>query len=237
MATYKLVWDDFCAWYLEAMKPEFVDGRALPMDQQTYNATINFFEQLLKIMHPWMPFITEELWHLVKYRGENDCCIIAKWPEVKQTDEIVLKEFEVVKELIAQIRGIRQQKQISPKEKLQMFEKSEGVRTTFDEVVVKLANLTSFNYTTTKIENAFSFQIYSTEFFVPLESKVNRVEEIARLKKDLDYNLGFLKAVQTKLANEKFVANAKPELIAMERKKESDALSKISSIEEQLKNL
>lgn len=237
MSTYKLVWDDFCAWYLEAIKPEFVDGKALPIDKLTYEATINFLESLLKIMHPWMPFITEEIWHLIKERTSTDAIIVAPWPKIKPANDVLLKEFEVVKEVVTQVRGIRQQKQISPKEKLEVIEKSNAGRSKFDEVVVKLANLSAFKYTTEKVDGAFSFMILSTEFFVPLSKNLDVEEEKARLKKELEYNQGFLKSVQVKLANEKFVANAKPELIALERKKESDALSKISAIEEQLKNL
>ncbi|MBA3662997.1 MAG: valine--tRNA ligase [Bacteroidetes bacterium] len=237
MATYKLVWDDFCAWYLEAIKPEFIDGKAQPIDKLTHEATIGFLEQLLKIMHPWMPFITEEIWHLLKERTPKDCIIVAPWPKIKPADDILLKEFEVVKELVTQVRGLRQQKQISPKEKLEVFEKSTSPKPTFDEVIVKLANLSSFKYTNEKIEGAFSFMILSTEFYVPLANNLDADEEKIRLKKELEYNQGFLKSVQIKLANEKFVANAKPELIALEKKKESDALNKITSIEEQLKNL
>jgi valyl-tRNA synthetase len=237
MATYKLVWDDFCAWYLEAIKPEFIDGKAQPIDKVTYDATIGFLESLLKVMHPWMPFITEEIWHLINERKENDCIIVAEWPQVKTTDNKTLKEFEVVKELVTQVRGLRQQKQMSPKEKLEVIEKSESQHSTFDEVIIKLANLSAFNYTKQKVENAFSFSILSTDFYVPLANNINADEEKIRLKKELEYNQGFLKSVQIKLANEKFVANAKPELIELERKKENDALSKINSIEEQLKNL
>lgn len=237
MSTYKLVWDDFCAWYLEVIKPEFVDGKALPIDKITYEATIGFLEQLLKIMHPWMPFITEEIWHLLKERTPKDCIIVAAWPKIKIGDAAILKEFEVVKELVTQVRGIRQQKQISPKEKLEVFERSTAGHSTFDEVVVKLANLSSFTYTKNKVEAAFSFMILSTEFYVPLANNINADEEKERLSKELEYNKGFLKSVQIKLSNEKFVANAKPELIVLERKKESDALNKITSLEEQLKNL
>jgi valyl-tRNA synthetase len=237
MATYKLVWDDFCAWYLEAIKPEFVDGKAQPIDKATYEATIAFFESLLKVLHPWMPFITEELWHEVRQRDKKDCIIVAEWPKVKSADPRLLQEFEVVKELVTQVRGIRQQKQISPKEKLEVFERSDAGNKVFDEVAVKLANLSSYSYAKQKVEGAASFMILTTEFFVPLAKNINVDEEKARLTKEIEYNRGFLKSVQVKLANEKFVANAKPELIALERKKESDALSKISSLEEQLKNL
>ncbi|MCW3077211.1 MAG: valyl-tRNA synthetase, partial [Bacteroidetes bacterium] len=237
MATYKLVWDDFCAWYLEAIKPEFIDGKAQPIDKLTHEATIGFLEQLLKIMHPWMPFITEEIWHLLKERTHTDCIIVAAWPKIKKADEKILKEFEVVKELVTQVRGLRQQKQLSPKEKLQVYEKSNAGHSTFDEVVVKLANLSEFKYITEKMEGAFSFMILSTEFFIPLAKNLNTEEEKLRLKKELEYNQGFLKSVQIKLTNEKFVSNARPELIELEKKKASDAISKINSIEEQLKNL
>lgn len=235
MTTYKLVWDDFCAWYLEAIKPEFVDGKALPIDKATYDATIGYLESLLKIMHPWMPFITEEIWHLIKTRDEKDCIIIAEWPTVKtDIDRKQLGEFEVSKELVATVRNVRAQKQLSPKEKLEIIEKSEATRSYFDSTIIKLANLSAFSYTKEKIEGAFAFQVGTTEFFIPLANNINKEEEVERLTKELEYNKGFLQSVQKKLANEKFVANAKPEVIAVERKKESDALSKIKAIEEQL---
>ncbi len=238
MATYKLVWDDFCAWYLEAIKPDFVDGKALPIDKATYDATINFLEALLKIMHPWMPFITEEIWHLIKEREAKDCIIVAEWPKQKsEIDKKQLAEFEVAKELVAMVRNVRAQKQLSPKEKLEVIEKSDSTRSYFDHTIIKLANLSVFSYTKDKVEGAFSFQIKTTEFYIPLAVSLNKEEEIERLTKELEYNKGFLKSVQIKLSNEKFVANAKPEVIAIERKKESDALSKIASVESQLEQL
>ncbi len=237
MATYKLVWDDFCAWYLEIIKPEFVDGKALPIDKATYESTLGYLESLLKIMHPWMPFVTEEIWHLMKDRGEKECIIVGEWPKTKTTDPKQLAEFEVCKEIVATIRNIRQQKQISPKEKLVLLEKSDAQHSYFDEAVKKLANLSELNYTKSKPEKAFSFMVKSTEFFVPLSENINPEEEKQRLTKELEYNKGFLKSVEIKLANEKFVANAKPELIALERKKQADAAAKIKAIEEQLASL
>lgn len=238
MATRILIWDDFCAYYLEAIKPEFVDGKALPIDQATYDATITYLEAVLKIVHPWMPFIAEELWHLIKEREEKDCVIVAEWPKAKtELDQKQLAEFEVCKELVTTVRNVRAQKQLSPKEKLEVIERSEATRSYFDQVIIKLANLSAFSYTTDKVEGAFSFQVKTTEFFIPLANNLNKEEETARLSKDLEYNKGFLKSVQVKLANEKFVANAKPEVLAVERKKESDALLKIKTIEEQLKAL
>lgn len=234
MATYKLVWDDFCAWYLEMIKPEFVDGKAKPIDKATYDATIHFFEQILKVMHPWMPFITEEIWHLIKERTDKDCVIVAAWPSEKPLNKQLLAEFEACKEIVAMMRNIRAQKQISPKEKLELIEKSDAQHSFFDEVVVKLANLSALKYTKEKVDGAFSFMIKTTEFFVPLANNINVDEERARLTKDLDYSKGFLKSVQAKLANEKFVANAKPEMVENERKKQADAEAKIKAIEEQL---
>lgn len=238
MATRALIWDDFCAYYLEAIKPEFLDGKTQPIDQATYEATIDYLESMLKIVHPWMPFIAEEIWHLIKEREEKDCVIVAEWPKAKaEPDQRQLAEFEVCKELVTTVRNLRAQKQMSPKEKLEVIERSDATRSYFDEVIIKLANLSAFSYTKDKVEGAFSFQVKTTEFFIPLAKSLNKEEETARLSKDLEYNKGFLKSVQVKLANEKFVANAKPEVLAIERKKESDALLKIKTIEEQLKAL
>jgi len=239
MTTYKLVWDDFCAWYLEIIKPEFIDGKSQPIDKTTFDATINYFESLLKLMHPWMPFITEEIWHLTQERTEKACIIVAEWPQTLQQNKERLMAFEVIKEVVTQVRNIRQQKNISPKEKLELKEKSlngNGYKQ-FDSVVIKLANLLSYSYTSDKVEGAVGFMVQSAEFFVPLAGSINVEEEKERLKKELEYNKGFLKSVQVKLSNERFVANAKPEIIDVERKKENDALNKIKLIEEQLAGL
>ncbi|MEI8136237.1 MAG: valine--tRNA ligase [Bacteroidota bacterium] len=239
MATYKLVWDDFCAWYLEIIKPEFIDGKSQPIDKTTFDATINYLEALLKIMHPWMPFITEEIWHLTEDRAEKDCIIVAEWPTVKEKNKENLKSFEVVKEIVTQVRNIRQQKNISPKEKLEVKEKSNNgnQNAEVNSVIIKLANLTSYSYTNDKLDGAFGFMVLNSEYFVPLTGNINVEDEKERLVKELEYNAGFLKSVQIKLSNERFVANAKPEIIEVERKKESDALNKIKSIQEQLSSL
>jgi valyl-tRNA synthetase len=239
MITYKLVWDDFCAWYLEMIKPEFVDGKSKPIDKATYDATIVFFEKILKVIHPFMPFISEEIWHLIKERTEKECIIVAEWPIVKTGDTIILKHFEVVMEVITNIRNLRKQKNISPKEQLKIFEKvNQGdIIKTYDGIMMKLCNLSSFEYVNEKVENAFSFVLKHAEYFIPLTQNIDIGAEKERLTKDLDYNRGFLKSVQIKLTNEKFVANAKPELIANERKKQADAEAKIKAIEEQLNSL
>lgn len=239
MITYKLVWDDFCAWYLEMIKPEFVEGKSKPIDQATYDATIIFFERILKVIHPFMPFISEEIWHLIKERNEKQCIIVAEWPLVKTGDTLILKHFEVVMEVITNIRNLRKQKNISPKEQLKVFEKvNQGdIIKTYDGIMMKLCNLSSFEYVDEKVENAFSFVLKHAEYYIPLTQNIDIGAEKERLTKDLDYNKGFLKSVQIKLTNEKFVANAKPELIANERKKQADAEAKIKAIEEQLATL
>jgi valyl-tRNA synthetase len=239
MSTYKLVWDDFCAWYLEMIKPEFVNGKSLPIDKETFDATINFFERILKVLHPFMPFITEEIWHLIKERDEKECIIVAEWPTTKNENTDIIKQFDVAMEVITNIRNIRKQKNISPKEKLQVFEKvNQGeIVQTYDPLIIKLCNLSSFEYVNQKVEGAFSFVLKHAEFFVPLSQNIDLAAELERLTKDLEYNLGFLKSVQAKLANEKFVANAKPEMVENEKKKLTDAASKIKAIEEQLSSL
>lgn len=239
MASYKLAWDELCSWYLEMIKPEFVDGKSLPIDRKTLNATISFFENVLKILHPFVPFITEEIWHLLSERKEKDCILISAWPAVQNCDLTIVKEMEAAMELITSIRNIRKQKNIAPKEKLQLFEKTNpgASTTTFQSLVIKLCNLSSYDYVSAKVDQAYSFVLKQGEFYVPLAQTMDITAERARLSKELEYNQGFLKSVQIKLSNEKFVANAKPELIANERKKQADAEAKIKAIEEQLSNL
>jgi len=239
MATYKLVWDDFCAWYLEMIKPEFIDGKAQPIDKKTYDATISFLENILKVLHPWMPFISEEIWHLLQDRSDKDCIIVAQWPTINNENKVITTHFEVVVEVITNIRNVRKQKNISPKEKLQVFEKvNKGeIIKTYDDIIIKLCNLSSFEYVTAKVDNAFSFNVSHAEFYIPLTQDLDVDAEKERIAKELDYNKGFLKSVQVKLANERFVANAKPEILENEKKKQADAEAKIKALEEQLKML
>jgi len=238
MVTYKLVWDDFCSWYLEMVKPDFVDGQPQSIDQYTYQSTVEFFEDLLKILHPFMPFITEELWHLVDKRSGDDCIMVAEWPQVTATDASLLDEFELASSVIINVRNIRQQKKISPKEALTLFAKSGSqAKNRFDEIIMRLSNLSAYSETKDKIDNTLTFMIQQHEFYIPMSSAIDADAERIRLKEELEYNRGFLASVQKKLANERFVSNAKPEVVDIERKKESDALAKIKSIESQLSGL
>ena len=234
MSTYKLIWDDFCAWYLEMIKPEFIDGTAQPIDKKTMDATLVYFEELLKLLHPWMPFLSEELYHLVKERTEKDCIIVAKWPKANQLDKEFSNRFEIAREVITQIRAVRQQKNISPKEKLTLSFKGKDLNASFHSLVVKLGGLNSISEITVKPESTTAFLIKGTEFYVLLEGLVDKEEEAEKLKKELEYQLGFLKAVQSKLSNERFVSNAKPEVVEVEKRKLADAESKIKSLKEQL---
>jgi valyl-tRNA synthetase len=237
MTTYKLVWDDFCAWYLEMIKPEFVDGKSLPIDKTTYDATIVFFEKILKVMHPFMPFITEEIWSLIKDREEKDCIIVAEWPKENNnlTNSQIVHFFSIDQKLISAIREFRNKKGISPKEKINLFYKGDNKDNRFESIIFKLANLNKIEQTNEVIPSSHSIVI-DVEYFIPINN-INLDSEKERLTKDLDYNIGFLKSVQIKLSNEKFIANAKPELLANEKKKQADAEAKIKALEEQLAGL
>ncbi len=237
MTIYKLIWDDFCSWYLEMIKPEFVDGVQKSIDKTTYDNTLIFFEKLLKILHPFMPFITEEIWHLIKERNENDCIIISEYPNTDASDKNLMKSFLAFFSSVTAIRSTRNEKNISPKKQLELFIKISDNQASkkLEPLMKKLCNLSSIHYIDKKIENSISFVVEQIEFFIPLSSEVIDVAaEKERLKKELEYNRGFLNSVQKKLANEKFVANAKPEVISAEKKKQADAEVKIKAIEEQL---
>jgi valyl-tRNA synthetase len=239
MTTYKLIWDDFCAWYLEMIKPEFSEGKSKPIDKATFEATIHFFEKILKVLHPWMPFITEEIWHLLHSRGERDCIIISHWPEIKKTDEAILSRALSFMDTVISIRSVRNEKSISPIEALELHIRTENNSDSrrFESLIKKLCNISAVHYTNSKTDNAASFMVSNVEFYIPLSKNINMEEEKSRLRKDLEYQKGFLQSVQKKLANEKFVQNAKPDILANEKKKEADAMSKIDSIESQLASL
>jgi valyl-tRNA synthetase len=237
MATYKLVWDDFCSWYLEMVKPDFVDGEPLPVDSYTYNSTVEFFEDLLKLLHPFMPFISEELWHLINERDEEDCIIISEMPEGGKYDSSLLAGFDKASQVITEVRTVRKQKNISNKEKISLFVKSSSAGSAFDAVVMKLCNLSEIKTTKDKVENSVSFLIGQDEYFIPFGSSIDLDAERQRLEQELEYNKGFLVSVQKKLSNERFIQSAKPEVVENEKKKQSDAEAKIRAIEERLASL
>jgi valyl-tRNA synthetase len=237
MATYKLVWDDFCAWYLEMIKPAYEH----PIDRETYEQTIAFFEKVLKILHPFMPFITEELWHdeLFGERGEMDCCIVAQLPGIEQINTQLLIEIEIVKQAITDIRNIRNSKQISPKEALSLSIKinSDINYNQYQTIICKLGNINGFDIVNDKVSGAASFMVSKDEFYIPLTENIDPVAETERLNKELEYLHGFLKSVEAKLGNERFMKNAKPEIIENELKKKADAETKLKIIHDNLASL
>jgi len=231
MMIYKLVWDDFCSWYLEMIKP----GYKQPIDKITLERTKLFFEDLLKLLQPYTPFIAEELWHLIRERKEGEDIIIAEWPKVKTVDTPVLKSFEKSEEVITHIRNIRKQNNIANKVKMDLFVKVNGeIDKSMDSVIVKMGNLTQFEYTTEKVPQANNFIVGGNEYFIPFGESIDMEAEKAKMEDELHYTKGFLKSVQGKLKNEKFVSGAPEQVVAIEKKKEADALQKIAILEEKL---
>ena len=234
MSIYKLFWDDYCSWYLELVKPAY--GQAI--DKATLDATLGFFEALLKMIHPVMPFITEELWHDMAERGEKETIMFARTPVAGPWDEGTINDFELAEEAVNALRGIRQQKNISPKEALEVkFKGAFPVRML--PVVCKLANISNASIVEDfgATAEGVSQMIRTVEMYVPLTGKVNVEEEIAKIEAELEYQKKFLESVRKKLSNESFVAHAPEKVVAMERKKEADSLSKIEGYESQLKAL
>jgi len=232
MAIYKLFWDDYCAWYLEAIKPAF----GQPVDPATYEATLRFFEALLKLIHPVMPFISEELWQNMEERKEGETIMYAPAPEAKPYDPQVLVNFALAEEAVNGVRGTRNQKNIAPKETLDLKIKGDFPAAVLP-VIAKMGNVNVETVSDFGAGQGVGFMVRTYEMFVALSGLVNVDEEIAKLEKDLAYQQKFLAGVRGKLANERFVANAPAAVIENERKKEADSLSKIESLESQIKAL
>ena len=232
MAVYKLFWDEFSSWYLEVVKPEF--GK--PMDKKTYDATTGFFDALLRMLHPFMPFITEELWQQLEERREGQSIMYAEMPVPTATDGDIIERFETLKEIVGGVRNIRKKRQIPNREPLKLETKGEH-DATLDSILVKMGNLESISEIVEKDPMAASFIVGATEYNIPLESNINVDEEIAKLEADLKYQEGFLETVNKKLNNERFVANAPEKVVALEKKKRSDAEQKIAAIKSSLEAL
>jgi valyl-tRNA synthetase len=240
MATYKLVWDDFCAWYLEMIKPAYnrAEEKSGPIDNETFTITKKYFENILKVLHPFMPFLTEELWHepLFGERGTWDCCIVAELPNNGEINTQLLLEVEAVKNVIAEIRNIRQNKQISPKETLQLQAKpiASFNYPAYSGIITKLANTTPLNIVTDKPNGVTAFMVHRDEFYIVLDEHTDPAAECERLKKEKEYLEGFLRSVNSKLNNERFMSNARPGIIDNELNKKADAEAKIKILEEGL---
>jgi valyl-tRNA synthetase len=242
MATYKLVWDDFCAWYLEMVKPVYQQGvDKQKIDAETYKATVSYFEDILKVLHPYMPFLSEELWHdeLFGTRAELDCCIVAQMPTIGKINTHLVAEIEVVQQVIAQVRNIRNSNQLSPKEALPLAVKTNSAINyqAYEGVIKQLGNISELSNVDDAVNGANSFIAGTDEFFIKLDIEIDVAAETERLEKERDYLVGFLKSVNAKLNNERFMANAKPEIIDNELKKKADAEARLKIVEDNLRGL
>ena len=230
MAVYKLFWDEFSSWYLEMVKPAY----GQPIDKVTYEKTLAFFETLLKLLHPFMPFITEELWQHIYDRQPGESIMTQTLVKDMPYNEALIAQFEAVKEVISGIRTIRLQKNIAQKEALALEVTGENPVAGFGSVIAKLCNLSEIKQVETKSEGAAAFMVGTTEYAVPLGNLINVEEELKKLEADLKYQEGFLQSVMKKLSNEKFVSKAPANVIEMERKKQADAETKIAALKESI---
>lgn len=239
MHIYKLFWDDFCAWYLELIKPSFGQGvDKQGIDKQTYDSTILFFDKLLRILHPFMPFITEELWQSLVERTTGDSIMVNLMPEATNYDKKFIAQFNLAKATIVNIRNLRQSKGISPKEQLQLFVKG-SLNEQLYPVIVKMANIGTILEMSQKSEadTGSSFMVETTEFFVPLEGLTDIAQEIQKAKEEIKHLEGFLNSVNAKLSNDKFMANAPRKVVHIETKKRTDAMTKIEKLNQLIVDL
>lgn len=234
MSIYKLIWDDFSSWFLEMVKPAYQQ----PIDAVTLKAVISFLEDNLKVLHPYMPFISEEIWQDISDRTPDEALIISEYPETVAVNESLINDFKIASEVISGIRNIRKEKNIAFKNQIDFSVlNNDSINKEFDTVIEKLGNLVTLNYVTEKVDGALSFRVKSNEYFIPMGDAIDVEAEKEKLEEELKYNEGFLKSVQKKLSNERFVNNAPEQVITNERKKEADALSKIETIKASLGSL
>ncbi len=233
--VYKLIWDDFCAWYLELIKP----SREGNISRETFEKTIGFFERLMQLLHPLMPFVTEEIWSLLRERTGNDFCIVSSYPSVKNPDTNILANGERIFDLVNKIRGFRSENNMSPKEALELniITTDENLHKDWEGKIAKLANISTFNFIKQPMEGAKQLVIKSDEYYIPHDVELDPVAEKEKIEKELEYARGFLKSVTAKLSNERFVQNAKADILEKENAKKADAEAKIKALEENLARL
>ena len=234
MCVYKLIWDDFCSVLLEIIKPEF----SKPIDKKTYKSLILIFENNLKLLHPFMPFISEELWQSINKRKVDQALVVSSWPDSKSYNNKIIEEFKFVSDVITSIRSVRKKHNISFKESIELSViNNEGVSDKYDSIIKKICNVNAILYVKTEVKDVISFRMNTNIYFIPLSTEVDIKDEILKLENELNYNLGFLKSVEKKLSNKKFAKNAPESVIEIEKKKKSDAMAKIDLIKESIKKL
>ena len=232
MKSYKLVWDDFCSWYLEMIKPAY----GTPIDRETYEATLGIFDRLMRMLHPFMPFVTEEIWHALAERPEGASIMVQHMPHSVFYDQRMLDDFEMAREIIAGVRNLRNSKGLSPKEVLDLYVKG-NCPAMYNGIICKLGSVGKIESVTDKVEGALSFMVGTTECFVPVSQNIDKEAELKKLNEELKYAEGFLATVMKKLSNEKFVNGAPEKVVAVERQKKADAESKIAALKAQIEAL
>ena len=244
MNLYQFIWDDFCSWYLEMIKPTYTgDGVSGPTDRTTYEATLSLFEKMITALHPFMPFVTEEIWHQLRSRKKGEDCIVSHYPAAGSFDENFIQQVEKAKDLITEVRNIRNNNGISPKESLPLFvEPGHSARELFstqglDEMLVKMANLTAVKLTETELPTSVSFLSGKGKYYLEINVAIDKDAERERMQKELAYFRGFIASVQKKLGNERFVSGAPAEVVEVERRKLADGEEKIRQLEESLEKL
>ena len=234
MATYKLIWDDYCSWFLEMVKPNF--GEAI--DEKTYKEVVAILENNLKILHPFVPFISEEIWQDLASRNKEQALIIARWPEFTKVDSVIIAEFSIASEVISGIRNIRKAKNISFKDQIALqILNNDNTSETFNDVIRKLGNVSNLEYVKNQVEGSLSFRVKSNEYFIPIEGAIDVEAEKGKIQEELKYTEGFLKSVQMKLSNDRFVSNAPDSVVAIEKAKQADAEAKIQMLKASLAGL
>ena len=234
MAIYKLVWDDYSSWLLEIVKPAYQS----PIDKTTYDAVIQIFEENLKLLHPFMPFLTEEVWQHIAERSPEEALVVAQWPTLQDVSEELIEGFNFASDVISGVRTIRKEKNIPMKETLELSVLNDGgISKDWDVVIAKLTNVSNITYIEAALDGALTFRVKSNEYFVPIHGAIDVEAEITKLQGELKYTKGFLASVRKKLSNERFVSNAPAQVIALERQKEADAIAKIETLEKSLASL
>ena len=229
--VYKFIWDDFCSWYLEIIKPGFQQ----PIDQATFDQTLHLLEENLKLLHPFMPFLSEEIWQHIKVRTKDEALIIARYAPLQEPNKDVLKSFETIKEVISGIRTLRKEYQISFKDTISLFVLNhDNLTTDYDALIQKMGNVSKIQYTKEGVKGALIFRVNANEYFVPITGQVSIEDEIQKIESEIVYLKGFLEQVYKKLHNEKFMASAPEKVRLMEQQKEADALQKIQALEQRL---
>jgi valyl-tRNA synthetase len=233
MQVYKLFWDDFSGWYLEIIKPEYQK----PMDGKTHRATLDFFGTLMKVIHPFMPFITEEIWQRLDKRSEGSSIMVQTMPASAGHNSKLLGRFDLAREIVSAVRTVRKEKNIPNRERLILCTAAGATGDEFDSIIIKMCNLSEIRIVQGQVGNSVSFRIGTSEFYIPLEGTIDSEEELRKLAEELKYTEGFLEIVMSKLSNERFVSNAPEKVLSLERKKQADAEAKIATLKESIARL